>query len=123
MERNPTFNRLESGNLRARLEDHLVTIFFDGTISQYLAIDGHEPELQIMGDCCENALALPLIKFAFDIWQGMDAADRHNVLWQFHRLYATLTPSDIGNRKTLIFCALFVHEFAAILAEAMEWPD
>jgi hypothetical protein len=123
MENKLTKCKIDSADLRKRLEDHLSLIFANQEIGKYLAIDGCGPELQIIGNCAEPVLTLPKIKLAYHIWMDMEVIDRHNVLSKFHHFYAALPIVSPGNRKTLIFCALFVHEFSEILAEAMEWPD
>jgi hypothetical protein len=115
--------KVDSAGLRRRLEDHLTLIFSAKKIGKYLDIDGCGPEIQILSTCGEPLMTLPRIKLAYGIWLAMDAADRHNVLYKFQQYYAALPIVSAGDQKTLIFCALFVHEFSAILAEAMEWPD
>jgi hypothetical protein len=123
MESKPLLNYPCSTGLRHLLEDHLCELFVNDRISKYLSVNECESELQIIKDWPENALAVPQIKMAFSVWSAMIVADRHAVLGKFHSLYTTLPIISPGNRKTLIFCAVFIHEFAAILAEAMEWPD
>ena len=119
----PAMSKMESAYLSQRLEDHLAIIFANQTIFKYLEIDSYGPELQIMGDCTDNVMVLPQIKLAYQIWLNMFTTDRHNVIGKFHRLYAGLPVLSKDNKRTLIFCALFIHEFAAILAEATGWPD
>lgn len=116
MKRKPIVNSTASAILRVRLENHLTKVFTEERICQYLAIDDYGTEMQLANSCQASTLALPRIKLAFQLWSGMCVADRHAVLGKFHSLYA-------GDQKTLIFCALFVHELANILAEVMEWPD
>jgi hypothetical protein len=118
-----TMSKMDSAYLRQRLEDHLAVIFANQTIFKYLEIDGCRPELHIMSDCTNSVMVLPQIKLAYQIWLDMFTTDRHNVIDKFHRLYATLPISSLDNKKTVVFCALFIHEFAAILAEARGWPD
>lgn len=60
---------------------------------------------------------------AYTIWQRMRVADRHDVLGKFQNSYAGLSITNPEQQKTLVFCALFVHEFATILDEVMEWPE
>jgi hypothetical protein len=115
--------KVDSAGLRQRLEDHLTLIFSAKEIGKYLDIDGAWPEIQILGEREQPLMLLPKIKLSYHIWLAMDAADRHNVLCKFQQFYAALPIVSAGDRKTLVFCALFVHEFSAILAEAMEWPD
>ena len=122
-DRKPAMSKMDSAYLRQRLEDHLAVIFANQTICKYLEIDDCRPELHIIGDCANNVMVLPQIKLSYQIWLEMYTTDRHNVIGKFHRLYAALPISSLDNKKTLIFCALFIHEFAAILAEATEWPD
>nr|WP_294943247.1 hypothetical protein [uncultured Mucilaginibacter sp.] len=116
-------SNIDSAYLRRRLEDRLAVIFANKTICKYLAIDGYGGELQIIGDYTDNVLVLPQIKLAYQIWLDMYTIDRHSVVGKFHRLYAGLPLLNGDNKKTLIFCALFIHEFAAILAAASGWPD
>jgi hypothetical protein len=119
----PTMSNMDSAYLRGRLENHLAVIFANQTIFKYLEIDGCGPELQIIGNCTYSAKLIPQIKLAYQIWLDMYTIDRHSVIGKFHRLYAGLPLLNEDNKKTLIFCALFIHEFAAILAEAAGWPD
>jgi hypothetical protein len=107
-------NNLASANLREQLEEQLALIFKNDTINQYLTIDGHGSELQIIGDNC----TFPQLSTAFYVWTTMTVSDRHQVLGKFQQLYTALTIQSPGKRKTLIFCALFVHELATILATA-----
>lgn len=115
--------KVDSAGLRRCLEAHLTVVFTASKIGKYLDIDGCGPEIQIMESCGEQVMNLPAIKLAYQIWLAMDAIDRHSVLCKFHNFYSALPIVSPGNRGTLIFCALFVHEFAALLAEAMDWPD
>ena len=123
MESKLKLSKMESADLRQRLEDHLCLVFADKTITKYLAIDGCGPELQIIAECCDPYRTLPLFKLAYRICFDMDVNDRFSVLGKFHEQYAALQIESQGNRKILIFCALFIHEFANILAESLEWPD
>ena len=110
----------DSAELRNRLEKHLTALFSNKTVGKYLKIDGCGTELQILLNFPNHALTFSPIKLAYNIWLGMDATDRYAVLAKFHCLYASLPVIDTGNRKILIFCALFIHELAAILEAAME---
>jgi hypothetical protein len=100
-------------------------LFKDQGICKYLCTDASNAELETLvvhhfADC---AAALPHIKTAYLAWTGMNTADRHAVLGKFYGLYAGLSGANQRKHKTLIFCALFIHEFAAVLAGAMQWPD
>jgi hypothetical protein len=119
----PAMSKMDSAYLRQRLEGHLAVIFANQTIFKYLEIDGCRPELQIIGGCMDNVMALPQIKLAYQIWLDMYTTDRHNVVGKFYRLYTTLPILGQDNQKTLIFCALFIHELAAILAEVADSPE
>jgi hypothetical protein len=115
-------SKAESVDLRCKLETHLATLFSNSSISKYVSMNNREPELQILSDQENNACALPQLKMAYSIWSAMDIADRHNVLGKFQRLCLSSPLTSSKNQKTLIFCALFIHEFSAILAEAIGWP-
>jgi len=123
MKKNLTLNSPGSAGLRDLLKDHLIHMFTSDIISKYLVIETGGTGLQILDLCPDHALRLPRIKMAFSIWGSMEATDRHAVLTKFHCLCSGLPFFSPGNRKTLIFCALFIHEFSVILAEAMQWPD
>lgn len=122
MDNKLTLSKMDSAEVRRHLENRLAVIFSDQTICKYLMIDGCGPELQLLTNC-DPKRALPQMKLAFRIWSEMETPDRHNVLFRFHQLYAGLPIIDSRNRKILIFCALFVHEFTAVLTEISEWPD
>jgi hypothetical protein len=123
MERKLTYTCVESAQMRDLLANCITNIFINNTICKYLAIDGFEAELQIVNVCNNDMPKLPQIKMAYDIWGRMELADRHAVLGKFYCLYAGLSTKPPANRRTFIFCALFIHEFTAIFAEAMQWPD
>jgi len=123
MEKNLLFSRTESAGLRSLLEVHLTNLFSNNQVNKYIVFDGCATAMQIMQGRPDKATVLPQIKLAYQIWLGMLAADRHAVLGKFYALYTPLCITETDNRKTLTFCALFVNEFAAILAQAMEWPD
>jgi len=116
-------SKMDSAHLRQRLEDHLAVIFANQTIFKYLEIDGCGRELQIIGDCAVRITALPQIKLAYQIWFDMYTTDRYGVVVKFLRLYAALPLLNKDTKRTLIFCTLFIHEFAVILAEAAGWLD
>lgn len=123
MDNKLTIYKVDSACLRRYLEDHMTALFAAKKIGKYLDIDGCGTEIQILESCGDQVMTLPGIKLAYRIWLAMDAIDRHSVLCKFHHFYAALPIFSPGNRKTLIFCALFVHEFAAVLVEAMEWQN
>ncbi|WP_139113016.1 hypothetical protein [Mucilaginibacter sp. PPCGB 2223] len=123
MKSNITLNMPNSAALRRLLENHLYKVFANNAIGKYLTMDDCGTEFRPINSLSDNVLALPYIKMTYQAWIEMDAADRYAVLSKFHHLYAGLQVVNTGNRKTMIFCALFVHEFAAVLAEAMQWPD
>jgi hypothetical protein len=123
MKRQPILTQAESTQLRNLLANCLTNIFINDTICKYLVTDGSETELQILNCCNEHSPELPQIKMAYAIWGRMDLADRHAVLGKFQCLYAGLSATGPVKTKTLLFCALFVHEFTSVFAEAMEWPD
>jgi hypothetical protein len=115
--------KVESASLRAYLEDCLTRIFITGKIGKYLDIDAEGPEIQILKCSGEQVMTPPGIRLAYRIWLAMDQLDRYMVLCKFHHFYSALPVTRPGEGKTLIFCALFIHEFAAILVEASEWQD
>lgn len=122
MDRKLTICKAGSAVLRNQLQARLAVVFAGNAISKYLVIDGCGPELQILCNC--NPLQiLAQAKFAFSTWTEMETLHRHQVIGRFQQLYAAHPVAEHGNRKTLLFCALFVHEIASVLAEAMEWPD
>jgi hypothetical protein len=122
MKNNPSFKQEESAGLRCRLETCLSGIFTGQKIDQYLMFECNPTDAQTLSAGVEPVTALQQIKLAYAIWLAMHAADRHAVLTKFQHLYATVSNGD-ANRQTFTFCTVFIHEFASILAEAMQWPD
>lgn len=91
-----------------------------GEISRYLSADSYQSHA-LLGSSVQTE-AFPQVRLAYSIWLGMQTADRHAVLSKFQSLYAETSQGPLAN-KTMAFCAVFIHEFAGILAETMEWPD
>lgn len=122
MNKRLSFNKQESAGLRQRLEGWLSRVFACEKIGEYLVSEQAGNEIQLLTGNATVVDAFPQTKLAYDIWTGMHVGDRHAVLGKFQCLYAAL-PATYTSRKTLTFCAVFINEFAEILAEAMEWPD
>lgn len=114
------FKIAESASVRCLLEQHLAALFLSDGVNKYMANDD---VLQTMLSDPDKGVAFTQIKLAYTVWLGMLTADRHAVLAKFYTLYANICHTGAGNGKTLTFCALFINEFAGILAEAMERPD
>ena len=123
MDNSLTDCKVDSASLRAYLEDCLTRVFANGKIVKYLNIDSNGPEIQILKCSGDKVMTLPGIELAYRIWLAMDQLDRYMVLYKFHHFYEALPVASLGKGKTLIFCALFIHEFAAVLVKANEWQD
>lgn len=117
MQKAHLFPKLQSAQLRHHLESRLAAIFAQGAIDRYLLDDGCQSPYALGS----SSTQFPHIRLAYSIWLGMQTVDRHAVLAKFQLLCAE-TATSAGN-KTMAFCAVFIHEFASLLAETMEWPD
>jgi hypothetical protein len=117
MQKAHLFPKPQSTQLRHHLESRLAAIFTQGEISRYLSVNGCESHA-LLG----SIVQFPHLRLAYSIWLGMQTADRHAVLAKFQLLCAETSTGAAGN-KTVAFCAVFINEFAGILAETMEWPD
>ncbi|HVW95847.1 MAG TPA: hypothetical protein VHA56_07750 [Mucilaginibacter sp.] len=123
MENSVTLHIPASAELRELFDKHLNNMFISNEIKRYLSINGSETEQQLLNFCDNKELAPSHIKFAFAVWLEMDMADRHAILAKFDHLFKDLPITNQNQRKILIFCTLFIHEFASVLAEAIAWPD
>jgi len=120
MQKAHLFPKPQSTQLRHHLQKRLATLFAQGQISRYLSANGCESHA-LLGSSVQSE-AFPHLRLAYSIWLGMQTADRHAVLAKFQLLCAETSTGAAGN-KTVAFCAVFIHEFAGIPAETMEWPD
>lgn len=107
----------ESAKLCKRLEYRLAQVFSCTLINSYLI--NNEEELSKY----EHNFEYPQLKLAFDIWLAMEANDRYRILLAFQQHYSKLGILNSENLKTLLFCTIFIHEFAIILVEEMYWPN
>ncbi|RFZ85248.1 hypothetical protein DYU05_06515 [Mucilaginibacter terrenus] len=124
MNRNFTLCRAASADLRQRMISKLKAVFgCNNKILHYIAINNSQSLPQYEGTTVENVLTYPETNLCYQVWLAMDVEDRHTVLAAFQELYSSLKLANYGNRKTLIFCTIFLLEFPALVGQEREWPD
>jgi len=116
------FTPMESAALCTLLNRHLQFAVTNGAINKHIGQDyapGNWPHL--LHNTAQNQLVC--VKSAYTIWLAMYAQDRHDVLRRFQCLIKNHLHTYPIQNKTMLFCAVFIHELAPLLTQATAYPD
>jgi len=110
------FTHSESAALSAVLQSHLQFSMMRGTINEYL-VSGYTPGqwLYLLYNTPQNRLLC--IRSAYQVWLSMQTQHRRAVLQKFQLLLKDHFCTYSTNGKTLLFCAVFIHELAPLLIQ------